>query len=128
MKASDIEKAYSFCKGTLSDEERQEVIKRRKKDSEFNSLIAEIRDLFKTTNSANVDRIVNSWKITRIEYADIRDENKEQVTENSASESSDEKVEKLIREHDKNKRLQKVYLIVTVVFIILIVVLLLILL
>lgn len=118
LRPVDIERAYAYCKGALTSEQRKNVESRRNEDEEYDALIIDIEELFKSTDAATVAKIVENWKITRV-GASYMNANREKETGSSPS-----AIEELLAEQDNKKRLQKTYLVIAFILLLFIVLIL----
>lgn len=124
LRSIDIERAYAYCKGALTSAQRAGVESRRMEDEEFDSLIVDIQELFKNSDAATVDKVVQGWKYTRTGNTSPSQGEKSRVVFNKKVEAEDDELSRLLIELDKKKRLQKMYIAIAIVLAILILVLL----
>lgn len=116
----DIDRAYAYCKGGLTSAQRQNVEKRVEEDENFATLVRDIQELFKSTDEAKVDAIVQSWKLTRVNVPQDKLKQPEKIIFNKKPEEAESELARLLVELDKKKRLQKMYMLLALIFIVLI--------
>ncbi len=116
----DIDRAYAYCKGGLTSAQRQNVEKRVEEDENFATLVRDIQELFKSTDEAKVDAIVQSWKLTRVNVPQDKLKPIEKIMFNKKPDEAESELARLLVELDKKKRLQKMYMLIALIFIVLI--------